>query len=50
MLYHALAVDYDGTLATNGLVDDATVDALVRLRQSGPRVVPWKPSSATHAN
>ena len=39
MLYHALAVDYDGTLATNGLVDDATVDALVRLRQSGRRVV-----------
>ena len=39
MLYHALAVDYDGTLATNGVVDDATVDALVRLRQSGRRVV-----------
>src|SRR5450432_997999 len=39
MLYHALAVDYDGTLATNGLVDDATVDALLRLRQSGRRLV-----------
>lgn len=39
MLYHALAVDYDGTLATNGLVDDATVEALVRLRQTGRRLV-----------
>src|SRR5262249_52013702 len=39
MLYHLLAVDYDGTLATNGLVDDTTVDALIRLRQSGRRVV-----------
>jgi hydroxymethylpyrimidine pyrophosphatase-like HAD family hydrolase len=39
MLYHALAVDYDGTLATNGLVDDATLDALIRLRQSGRRIV-----------
>lgn len=39
MLYHALAVDYDGTLATNGFVDDVTVEALVRLRQSGRRVV-----------
>ena len=39
MLYHVLAVDYDGTLATNGLVDDATVDSLIRLRQSGRRVV-----------
>jgi hydroxymethylpyrimidine pyrophosphatase-like HAD family hydrolase len=39
MLYHALAVDYDGTLAANGFVDDATVEALVRLRQSGRRVV-----------
>src|SRR5262249_30836821 len=39
MLYNVLAVDYDGTLATNGLVDDATVDALIRLRQSGRRVV-----------
>jgi hydroxymethylpyrimidine pyrophosphatase-like HAD family hydrolase len=34
-----LAVDYDGTLATNGLVDDATLDALIRLRQSGRRIV-----------
>jgi hydroxymethylpyrimidine pyrophosphatase-like HAD family hydrolase len=39
VLYKVLAVDYDGTLATNGVVDDGTVDALIRLRQSGRRVV-----------
>jgi hydroxymethylpyrimidine pyrophosphatase-like HAD family hydrolase len=39
MRFHVLAVDYDGTLARGGFVDDATVDALVRLRQSGRRVV-----------
>jgi hydroxymethylpyrimidine pyrophosphatase-like HAD family hydrolase len=39
MLYHFLAVDYDGTFATDGLVDDATVDALIRFRQLGRRVV-----------
>jgi hydroxymethylpyrimidine pyrophosphatase-like HAD family hydrolase len=39
MLYNVLAVDYDGTLTTSGLVDDGTVDALIRLRQSGRRVV-----------
>jgi hydroxymethylpyrimidine pyrophosphatase-like HAD family hydrolase len=39
MLYHALAVDYDGTLATDGVVDDATIDALRRLRESGRKLV-----------
>ena len=39
MKFHVLAVDYDGTLADNGYVDAATVDALVRLRQSGRHVV-----------
>ena len=39
MKFHVLAVDYDGTLADNGFVDATTVDALVRLRQSGRRVV-----------
>jgi hydroxymethylpyrimidine pyrophosphatase-like HAD family hydrolase len=39
MLYHALAVDYDGTLATDGVVDEHTVEALRRLRESGRRVV-----------
>ncbi len=39
MQYHALAVDYDGTLATDGRVDDDTIAALRRLRESGRRVV-----------
>jgi HAD superfamily hydrolase (TIGR01484 family) len=39
MLYHALAVDYDGTLATDGVVDDATIAALHRLRESGRKLV-----------
>jgi hypothetical protein len=39
MRYLGLAVDFDGTLATDGLVSDATVDALVRLRASGRRLV-----------
>ncbi|HEX5387327.1 MAG TPA: HAD-IIB family hydrolase [Gemmatimonadales bacterium] len=39
MRYHALACDYDGTLAHGGAVDDATVAALTRLRRSGRRIV-----------
>jgi hydroxymethylpyrimidine pyrophosphatase-like HAD family hydrolase len=39
MQYHALAVDYDGTLATDGRVDDETIEALRRLRESGRRLV-----------
>src|SRR5688572_20267132 len=39
MLYHALAVDHDGTLATDGVVDDATIDALRRLRESGRKLI-----------
>jgi HAD superfamily hydrolase (TIGR01484 family) len=39
MRYHALAADYDGTLATHGRVDDATWDALRRLRDSGRKVM-----------
>jgi HAD superfamily hydrolase (TIGR01484 family) len=39
MQYHALAVDYDGTLATDGRVDDETIAALRRLRESGRRLV-----------
>lgn len=35
MRYHALAADYDGTLAYNGGLDDTTADALRRLKQSG---------------
>lgn len=39
MRYHALACDYDGTLALNGRVDDATLAALERLRESGRRLL-----------
>src|SRR5688572_20793658 len=39
MQYHALAVDYDGTIATDGRVDDETVDALRRLKKSGRRLL-----------
>jgi len=37
--YHALACDYDGTIAERGVVTPATRDALQRLRASGRRVV-----------
>jgi HAD superfamily hydrolase (TIGR01484 family) len=39
MRYHALACDYDGTLASQGQVDDKTVDALERLRASGRKLI-----------
>jgi HAD superfamily hydrolase (TIGR01484 family) len=39
MRYHALAADYDGTLATDGVVDDRTIESLRRLRQSGRRLI-----------
>lgn len=39
MKYQVLAVDFDGTLATDGQVEPATLDALRRLRESGRRVV-----------
>ena len=35
MRYHVLAVDYDGTLAQNGLVDESTVKALNKYLASG---------------
>lgn len=35
----ALAADYDGTIAHHGFVDDATCEALERLRQSGRRLI-----------
>jgi hydroxymethylpyrimidine pyrophosphatase-like HAD family hydrolase len=37
--YQALAVDYDGTLATDGRVDEQTRAALGRLRASGRRLL-----------
>ena len=39
MYYQALAVDYDGTLATDGVVDASTLEALTRLKQSGRRLI-----------
>lgn len=39
MKFHALAVDYDGTIADNGLVSPETVDALARLRNSGRKLI-----------
>ena len=39
MRYHALACDYDGTIAHNGRVDDETIAALGRLRDSGRRLI-----------
>jgi HAD superfamily hydrolase (TIGR01484 family) len=39
MRYQALAADYDGTLATNARVDEATLEALRRLRESGRKLV-----------
>jgi hypothetical protein len=37
--YHALACDYDGTLATDGVVDQPTLDALDRLQGSGRKLI-----------
>ena len=39
MYYVALATDYDGTLATDGRVDDETRAALERLRDSGRKLI-----------
>ena len=39
MYYQALATDYDGTIASHGRVDDHTVDALKRLRDSGRKLI-----------
>ena len=39
MRIQALATDYDGTLATHGLVDEATLAALARFRESGRRLI-----------
>src|SRR5262245_57451861 len=39
MRYHALAADYDGTLAQHGQIDDATWGAVRRLRDSGRKLL-----------
>jgi HAD superfamily hydrolase (TIGR01484 family) len=39
MYFLALATDYDGTLAHDGIVDPESIEALHRLKQSGRRVI-----------
>lgn len=39
MRYLALATDYDGTIAHDSVVDDDTIDALRRLRESDRRIL-----------
>lgn len=39
MRFEALATDYDGTLAHDGVVEQATVDALLRARAAGLRLI-----------
>jgi HAD superfamily hydrolase (TIGR01484 family) len=39
MRYLALACDYDGTIATAGVVDAPTLAALERLRASGRKLI-----------
>jgi hydroxymethylpyrimidine pyrophosphatase-like HAD family hydrolase len=39
MRFHALATDYDGTIAHHGTVDGPTIDALKRLKESGRKLL-----------
>jgi len=39
MRYHVLATDYDGTIATDGVLDGPTVDALRKLLGTGRKLV-----------
>lgn len=39
MRFHALAADYDGTLAQHGVVDEPTLAALERLRGTGRKLI-----------
>ncbi len=39
MRYHVLATDYDGTLASDGIVEPSTVDSLRCLRDSGRKLI-----------
>ncbi len=39
MRYHAIACDYDGTLAHDGAIDEATLAALGRLRATGRKLL-----------
>ena len=39
MRFQALATDYDGTIARDGVVDDETIGALARLRHTGRKLI-----------
>lgn len=39
MYFHALATDYDGTLAERGSVDEPTLEALGKLKETGRKLV-----------
>src|SRR4051794_10827793 len=39
MRFHVLATDYDGTIAHDGVVEEATIDALRRAKESGRKLV-----------
>ncbi|VEP13951.1 putative HAD superfamily hydrolase [Hyella patelloides LEGE 07179] len=39
MLYQALATDYDGTIATEGQVDETTITALKRWQKTGRKLI-----------
>src|SRR5215510_5881286 len=39
MFFVALATDYDGTLARNGLADAQTIEALKKVRRSGRKLI-----------
>jgi hydroxymethylpyrimidine pyrophosphatase-like HAD family hydrolase len=39
MRFHVLATDYDGTIAHHGIVDDATQEAMARIRASGRKLI-----------
>ncbi len=39
MRYHILATDYDGTIAAHGRVDESTIEALKKLKQSSRKII-----------
>jgi len=39
MRYHALACDYDGTIAWDGKVDERTINALIDVKDSGRKLI-----------
>ena len=39
MRYCVLAVDYDGTIASQGVVSEPTIEALTKVRDSGRKLV-----------